>query len=77
MSDSIHTVFSNALGIELDRVSDALEYNTIKEWDSVAHMGLIAALEEAFDIMLETDDVIDMSSVGKAKEILLKYGVSD
>ncbi len=77
MSDSIHTVFSNALGIELDQVSDALEYNTIKEWDSVAHMGLIAALEEAFDIMLETDDVIDMSSVGKAKEILLKYGVSD
>jgi len=77
MSDSIHTVFSNALGIELDQVSDALEYNTIKEWDSVAHMGLIAALEEAFDIMLETDDVIDMSSVGKAKEILSKYGVSD
>ena len=75
MPVSIHSVFSDALGISLDRVSDGLEYNTIKEWDSVAHMGLIAALEEAFDIMIETDDVIDMSSVGKAKEILAKYGV--
>ena len=77
MSNTIYTVFSDALGIELDRIFDGLEYNTIKEWDSVAHMGLIAAMEEKFDIMIETDDVIDMSSVGKAKEILAKYGVHD
>jgi len=64
--------------LEIDRgiVVDTLEYNSIKEWDSVAHMQLVAALEEAFDIMLDTDDIIDMSSVGKAKEILAKYDVS-
>lgn len=76
MSSSVFSVFSEALQIAPDRVSDSLEYNSIKEWDSVAHMALIAALEDAFEIMIETDDVIDMSSVGKAKEILQKYGVS-
>ena len=39
-------------------------------------MALIAALEEAYDIMLETEDVIDMSSVGRAREILAKYSVT-
>lgn len=44
-------------------------------WDSVAHMVLMATLEETFDIQLETDDVIDFSSYEKGLEILRKYGV--
>jgi acyl carrier protein len=72
---SIETLFAEALGIDPSRVSDALAYNSIKEWDSVAHMALIAMLEDHYAIMIETEDVIDLSSVGKAKEILAKYGV--
>lgn len=68
--------FSEALGIAQAQVVDALAYNTIKEWDSTAHMVLIAELEKVFDVMLDTDDVIDLSSVAKAKSILQKYGVA-
>ena len=49
-----------------------LEYQAVETWDSVGHMGLIAALEEAFDIMMDTDDIIDLSSYEKGKEILTK-----
>jgi acyl carrier protein len=52
-----------------------LEYESIVEWDSVGHMGLIAEIEEAFGIELEMDDVIDFGSYIKGKEILKKYGV--
>lgn len=75
-SDKLVAAFSEALIIDANKVVDGLEYNSIKEWDSVAHMTLVAALEESFDIMLDTDDIIDMSSVGKAKEILAKYDVT-
>ena len=68
--------FVEALGIDEKLVVDDLEYNSIAQWDSVAHMTLIATLEERFDIMLDTDDIIDMSSVAKAKEILAKYDVT-
>ncbi len=71
----LYVVFSEALNIPLERINDQLAYNTIKEWDSVAHMALVVALEDQFSVMLDTDDIIDMSSVSKAKEILLKYGV--
>ena len=37
--------------------------------------GLIAALEDAFDIMVDMDDIIDLSSFEKGKEILRKYDV--
>jgi len=68
--------FVEALGVDEKIVVDDLEYNSIAQWDSVAHMTLIAALEERFDIMLDTDDIIDMSSVAKAKVILKKYEVT-
>lgn len=67
--------FVSALGVERSIIIDSLEYNTIPQWDSVAHMALIAALEEKFDIMMDTDDIIDMSSVAKAKEIISKYDI--
>lgn len=53
-----------------------LEYQSIDAWDSVGHMVLMAAIEEAFDIMLETDDIIDFNSFEKGMEILSeKYDV--
>ena len=52
-----------------------LKYQDIKAWDSVGHMGLVANIEDAFDIMLETEDIINLSSYDKGKEILSKYDV--
>jgi acyl carrier protein len=54
----------------------ALTYQSVPAWDSVGHMGLITALEEAFDIMIDTDDIIDFSSYEIGKGILKKYNVS-
>ena len=67
--------FIDALGIEENQVIDTLTYNSIPEWDSIAHMALIAEIDDVFDTMLDTDDVLDMSSFAKAKEILAKYDV--
>lgn len=75
-NDKLRTVFSTALGIPVEQVTEALAYRSIPQWDSVSHMALIASLEGEYNIMLETEDVIDMSSVAKAREILTKYGVS-
>ena len=72
--EKLQNAFSSSLGISMDKIDDNLAYGFIG-WDSIAHMKIIAAIEEAFDIMLETDDVIDMSSFGKAKEIVGKYDI--
>ncbi|EOC1318124.1 acyl carrier protein [Cronobacter turicensis] len=51
------------------------KYQDTPSWDSVGHMTMIAALEETFDIMMDTEDIIDFSSWQKGKEILQKYDV--
>lgn len=66
--------FMETFQIEASK-TNGLEYRSIPAWDSVGHMTLIAALEEAFDIMMDTDDIIDLSSFEKGKEIMAKYDV--
>ena len=61
--------FCETFQVEQDKLS-TLSYQSIVLWDSIGHMALVAALEEAFDIMMETDDIIDLSSFEKGKEIL-------
>jgi acyl carrier protein len=73
-SEKYVQAFVEVFGITKDQTA-GLAYKSIKEWDSVGHMSLIAALEEAFDIMMDTEDIIDFSSFEKGKEILKKYDV--
>lgn len=73
-SDKLRDCFSRSLGIPREQVTDQLAYNSRKEWDSVAHMALVVELETEFDVMFDTDDILDMSSVAKAREILTRLG---
>ncbi len=73
--EKYNNVFLESFSISLDKLNESLTYQSIPAWDSVGHMGMIAGLEEAFDIMMETDDIIDFSSYTVGIEKLKKYGI--
>ena len=67
--------FMDAFGIDTE-TAKGLQFQQIPAWDSVGHMGLVAQLEDAFGIMMEPDDIVDLSSYEKGLEMLTsKYGV--
>ena len=72
--DKFINAFVEALEVSAEEVP-SLQYGKSEKWDSVGHMSLIAALEDAFDIMVDMDDIIDLSSFEKGKEIMAKYDV--
>lgn len=72
--EKYNKAFVEALEIPEDKL-EGLTYQSVPEWDSVGHMQLIAIIEDTFDIMIETEDIIDFSSYQKGKELLSKYGV--
>ncbi len=69
--EKYNQAFIETLNISEDQLA-GLKYQAVELWDSVGHMSLVAALEDAFDIMMETDDIIDLSSYEKGMEILSK-----
>lgn len=72
--EKYNQVFCTTLELTEDKLM-GLQYQGVELWDSVGHMSLVANLEEAFDIMIEMDDIVDLSSYEKGKEILKKYDV--
>ncbi|MDR2457258.1 MAG: acyl carrier protein [Clostridiales Family XIII bacterium] len=72
--DDYNEAFIEAFSVKEEQLK-GLKYQDVPEWDSVGHMQMIALLEDAFDIMMDTEDIIDFSSYEKGKEILMKYDV--
>jgi acyl carrier protein len=74
--DIYNKIFIELFMIEENQLNEKLVYQSIPAWDSVGHMNLIASLEEKFEIMMDTEDIIDFSSYEKGKTILNKYNVT-
>ncbi|MGE0549198.1 MAG: acyl carrier protein [Kofleriaceae bacterium] len=72
----LQSAFRTTLDLGPDVEVATLTYRGIRQWDSVAHMQLIAAIESTFDLMLDADDVIGMASYTKAREIVARHGVA-
>lgn len=68
-------IFVECFSVEPSVLGDSFEYQSVPAWDSVGHMGMIAAIEESFGIMMDMDDIIDFGSYSKGKELLKKYGI--
>ena len=65
----------DVLGTDETALNENFTFKDVPQWDSVAHLSLISELEEAFDVMLEADDILHYGSYENGKKILEKYGI--
>ena len=54
-------------------ISDSTSKDNVMEWDSVAHVKLVLAVEDFLNIRFSLDEVTFISSVGDFKESINKY----
>lgn len=73
--EKYNSIFVECFSVSKDLLDEKFTYQCVPEWDSVGHMSLIAALEDAFDIVMDTEDIIEFSSYTVGIEKLRKYGV--
>ena len=68
MEEEIRGILSNVFEVPASEIGDAFSPKATSRWDSAGHMKLIMALEEAFDIMFDDDEVGDLVSVASIVE---------
>jgi acyl carrier protein len=68
-------IFMDCFSVDKSSLNNEFTYQCVPEWDSVGHMGMIAEIEEDFDIMMEMDDIIDFGSYTTGMETLAKYNI--
>lgn len=74
-SEKYDAAFKTTFEVSQGELNDEFVFGS-NNWDSLGHMELVAALEDAFDIMLEPDDMTHFGSYENGKKILAKYGIS-
>jgi acyl carrier protein len=73
--EKYNKVFMDCFSINENMLNQDFTYQCVAAWDSVGHMGMIAALEDTFGIMMETEDIIEFGSYTIGIEKLKKYGI--
>ena len=75
INDDFIKVFTLVFDITPDKINIDLTQNDVMKWDSLSQMHLIVALEEAFNIKLELEEIVTMNSVKAIADVLGKKGV--
>lgn len=73
--EKYNKIFCEVMDVEENQLP-TLTFHDCENWNSVGFMTLTSAIEEAFGITLEPEDMMDFNSYEKGKEILNSvYGI--
>lgn len=73
--EKYNSIFTELFDVTEDTLDDNFNFGIAPGWDSLAHMELMAQLEDEFEILLETDDITHFGGYENGKKILMKYGI--
>ena len=70
MSDALIHLFAEVLNVKPEELDEESSPDNLKQWDSLAAMDLVSAIEEKFNVQLSTKEIMRMSSIGRARKTL-------
>ncbi|MEM2141975.1 MAG: acyl carrier protein [Candidatus Thorarchaeota archaeon] len=66
----LEEIVSKVLLIDRERISDSLRRKDFEPWDSLAHLVLISEIENAFGVLFEDEEIVDIWTVGDLRRVL-------
>ncbi len=70
MLEKVLELVSQTMKVPIHELSEESSPENIESWDSLSHMTLILALEEAFDVIFTDEEIVEMVSVRLILETL-------
>ena len=73
--EKYNRVFKEVFSLDDAFDGETIKMNDTEDWDSIGHITLITTLEDTFDIMFETEDILAFDTYVKGMDILKKYDI--
>lgn len=67
--------FVRTFDVAEEALNGSFNFNEIESWDSMSHLTLISELEETFEVMFESEDILHFGGYENGMKILARYGV--
>lgn len=74
-SEKLNKIFCEVFSVEESALNGNFNNCNVDGWDSVRQLSLTTAIEDAFDIMLDAEDILEFTSYDNAKKVLAKYDI--
>ncbi|KAB2847251.1 MAG: acyl carrier protein [Melioribacteraceae bacterium] len=74
--NKLESLISDVFSYQQAETDTEIVFQDLESWDSLTHMNFVVAVEQEFNLELTADEIIEMQSYTKAKEILSKRGVN-
>lgn len=68
--EQVTDIFRDEFDDDSILLTDATVAGDVDGWDSLMHISLLAAIEDAFDFKFEMKDVVGMKNVGEMLDII-------
>ncbi len=70
MEQTLTKIMAEIFNISEHEITPASSVETIESWDSLKHMELVTAIEEAFDVIMTADEIVSMRDFGRIMQIV-------
>lgn len=74
-SAALHQVIARALNVAAGVVADDTSPETLRRWDSLRHLDLMTAVEDAYGVRFSTGEILRATSVAEIRRLLKEKGV--
>ena len=74
--ERLKKIMNGLFGVKEEDVNDDMSTKNVEDWDSLRHMCLIVAIEEAYKVKFTAGDIVSMVSVKEIKRVLRDRGVA-
>lgn len=75
--EKLNNIFCEVYSVEESALNETFVNTNVESWDSVHQLSMVAAIEESFDLMMDAEDILEMTSYENVKNILAtKYEIA-
>ena len=75
--DRVVEVAAETFGEAADKMDSSTGPDTLRKWDSIGHMNLMLAVEQAFNVHYELDEMMEAIDLGTIVAQLKVKGLAD
>jgi acyl carrier protein len=75
MEERLKKIMTQVIDVPVESINNGSSPDTIDNWDSVNHINLVLALEQAFGISFEPDEIIELMNFELILIILKDKGI--
>ena len=73
--EKLNGIFCEVFSVDAGALGTGFDNKSVDGWDSVRQLSLTSAVEDSFDMMLDPEDILDLTSYDNARTILARYEI--